>query len=103
MNAGSLSLMKIYAMKASILLKIFVVMPLIVFGDYLLLALIGCTSCLFKVGDGFYCGPFCVVGKIFLALTVIFFGFLLYPDLKILLKSEKNVAPTQKQKDFKST
>jgi hypothetical protein len=94
MNAGSLSLQKISAMKASIFLKIFFILPLILFVDYLLMALIGCTSCLFSFGDGFYCGPFCLAGKIILALSVIPFGYLIYPDLKAIFKSEKNGAAT---------
>ena len=90
--AGSLSLHKISAMKASILLKFFVFLPLIIFVDYLLMAFIGCTSCLFSLGDGFYCGPFCLAGKIILVLSSIFFGYLIYPDIKAIIKAKKHGA-----------
>jgi hypothetical protein len=90
-------------MKTSILLKLFIVLPLIIFTDYLLMAILGCTSCLLGFGEDFYCGSFCMAGKIILALSIMFFFYLLYPDIKIFLKLKKNVAATQKQKDIKST
>ena len=78
-------------MKANLLIKVFLVLPLILFADYLLMALLGCTTCLFGFGNEFYCGPFCLVGKIILALSVVFFGYLIYPDIKALITSKKNV------------
>lgn len=77
-------------MKASLLLKVFLVLPLILLVDYILMALIGCTTCLFGLGDEFYCGPFCLAGKIILALSAIFFGYLIYPDIKAFFNSKKN-------------
>jgi hypothetical protein len=50
-------------MKASIFLKFFLVLPLIIFVDYLLMTIIGCTSCLFGPGEDFYCSSFCPAGK----------------------------------------
>lgn len=73
-------------MKATLFLKLFLVLPLILFADYLLMALIGCTTCLFGFGEAFYCGPFCITGKIILGISAIFFGYLLYPELKNLFK-----------------
>jgi hypothetical protein len=92
MNAGSLSLQKISVMRASVFLKFFFVLPLILFVDYLLMAIIGCTTCLFGLGEEFYCGSFCLAGKIILALSAIFFGYLIYPDIKAILKQKKNGA-----------
>jgi len=90
MNVGSLSLWKISAMRASIFLKIFFILPLILFVDFLLMTIIGCTTCLFGFGEEFYCGSFCLAGKIILALSAIFFGYLIYPNLKAIFKSGKN-------------
>ena len=92
MNAGSLSLQQISAMKASIFVKLFFVLPLILFVDYMLMALLGCTTCLFGFGNEFYCGPFCLAGKIILALSAIFFGYLIYPDIKANIKSKRHGA-----------
>lgn len=78
-------------MKASLLMKILLVLPLILLVDYILMALIGCTTCLFGLGDEFYCGPFCLAGKIILALSALFFGYLIYPDIKAFVNSKKNV------------
>jgi hypothetical protein len=100
MNAGSLSLHKTRDMKASLVIKIFFVLPLILFVDYILMAIIGCSTCLFGLGEDFYCGPFCIAGKIILALSVIFFGYLLYPDIKALFKSDKNGEAKQKQENL---
>lgn len=87
-------------MKASIAIKIFFVLPLLLFVDYILMAIIGCSTCLFGLGDDFYCGPFCLVGKIILALSVIFFGYILYPDIRALFKPGKNGEAKQKQENL---
>jgi hypothetical protein len=63
MNAGSLSLHKITNMKASVLNKVLFVLPLLLFADYILMAILGCTACLFGLGEKFYCGPFAWQGK----------------------------------------
>jgi hypothetical protein len=77
-------------MKASLFIKFFLVLPLILFVDYLIMALLGCTTCLFGLGNEFYCGPFCLAGKIILALSALFFIYLIYPDLKIFFRAKKN-------------
>jgi hypothetical protein len=100
MNVGSLSLLKFYVMKASLFIKFFLVFPLILLADYLLMALFGCSTCLFGLGDGFYCGPFCVVGKIILALSIIFFGYLIYPDIRNIFRSKRNGTAPEKQKNM---
>jgi len=92
MNAGSLSLQKISAMRASVILKIFFILPLILFVDYLLMTIIGCTTCLFGLGEEFYCGSFCLAGKIILVLSAIFFGYIIYPDFKAIFKTKRNGA-----------
>jgi hypothetical protein len=79
-------------MKATFYLKLFLVLPLILFVDYLLMALIGCTTCLLGLGEDFYCGSFCLAGKIILALSAIFFVYLIYPDIKSVFKSKKHGA-----------
>lgn len=83
-------------MKASIVLKVFFVLPLILFVDYILMVLIGCTGCLFGLGNDFYCGPYCIIGKIILGLSMLFFGYLLYPEIPQLFKSNKNAKTKEK-------
>lgn len=77
-------------MKASILIKIFFVLPLILFIDYIVMAILGCTTCLLGLGEEFYCGSFCLAGKIILALSAIFFGYLIFPDIKAIFKLKKH-------------
>ena len=92
MNVGALPLQKLSVMKASILVKVFFVLPLIIFVDYILMALLGCTTCLFGLGEDFYCGSFCLAGKIILALSAIFFGYIIFPDIKLIFKPKNNGA-----------
>jgi len=79
-------------MKASLFIKIFLVFPLLLFVDYLIMAILGCTTCLFGLGNEFYCGPFCLAGKIVLALSAVFFIYLVYPDIKAIFKTKKHGA-----------
>ncbi len=87
------------AMKASIYLKIFFTLPLILFVDYVLMAIIGCTTCLFGIGDEFFCSSFCLTGKIILALSAIFFGYLIYPDIKAVLNTARDGSSTENKTD----
>jgi len=97
MNAGSLYLYKIITMKTSILLKACFLIPLLLFVDYVIMIVIGCTTCLFGFGDDFYCGTYCIVGKIVLTASAILFLFLIFPDIKELFKKITN-ATTKKEK-----
>ena len=92
MNVGSLSLWKLSSMKASILVKVFFILPLLIFVDYILMAILGCTTCLLGLGEDFYCGSFCLAGKIILALSAIFFGYIISPEIKAIFKPKKNGA-----------
>lgn len=85
-------------MKAAVFIKFFLVLPLILFADYLLMAILGCSTCLFGLNDDFYCGPFCLAGKIILALSLAFFVYLIYPDIKAILQSKKNVPSQESEK-----
>ena len=85
-------------MKASLIVKVFLILPLILLADYLLMALLGCSTCLFDFGDEFYCGPFCITGKIILALSAIFFVYLIYPEIKTLIRSKKNGTTAESKK-----
>lgn len=83
-------------MKTSLLLKIGFILPLILFVDYVLMVLLGCATCLFGFGDDFYCGPYCLMGKIILGLSGLFFVILISPDISKMFKPTKNVATTEK-------
>jgi hypothetical protein len=87
-------------MKANLYVKFFLVLPLLLFADYLLMALIGCTTCLFGLSESFYCGPFCLIGKIILALSALFFGYLIYPEIKGAFKFKINGSSPEKQENM---
>ncbi len=69
-------------MKAQLFIKFFFVLPLILFADYLLMLLIGCATCLFGFGTEIYCNSYCTMGKIILFASAVFFGYLVYRDVK---------------------
>jgi len=83
-------------MKTKIYLKVFLVLPLIIFTDWVLMAVLGCTSCLFGFSDSFYCGSYCLFGKGILLLSAVFFIYLITPDLKQFLSHKKNAASNSK-------
>lgn len=74
-------------MKTQMILKALLVLPVILFADYILMAVIGCATCLFGYGDEFYCGPYCMIGKTVLGLSAILFVYIISPNLH---KSNKN-------------
>lgn len=86
-------------MKTSLVTKVLLVLPLILFGDYMLMVILGCASCLFGPGENYYCGPFCIAGKIVLVLSAVYFGYIIYPDIKRTLKERKNATATKKQEN----
>jgi hypothetical protein len=83
-------------MRPAFYLKVFVLLPFILFIDYLLMVLLGCASCLFGFGEEYYCGPFCLIGKILLVLSGAFFIFMVLPDIKIFINSIKHGTAAQK-------
>lgn len=83
-------------MKTSPLIKFCIVLPLLLFVDYVIMILLGCASCLFGFGTDFFCNSYCIVGKIILGLSLAFFLFLILPDIKALFKITKNAATAEK-------
>ena len=92
--------LNIWDMKTSLVLKLFFILPILLFANYLLMALIGCVTCLFELGDDFYCGPYCLIGKIALGLSVLFFGYLLFPEIASIIKNLKNVTSSKESKNM---
>jgi len=82
-------------MKA-LIVKILIVLPILVFVNYVLMAIVGCTASGFGCENSFYCGVYCVIGKLFLVLTVIFFFFFIFQDLKNIFNIQKNVPTSEK-------
>lgn len=77
-------------MKTSILIKVLLVLPLIFLFDYVIMVILGCSTCLFGFGKDFYCGPYCLAGKIILVISGLFFLYLIYPDVRKLITHKSN-------------
>jgi len=70
-------------MKTQFLLKVFLVLPIVIFVDWVLMIVLGCATSLCGFGNGFYCGPYCLFGKGILFLSAVsFIIYLLFPELK---------------------
>lgn len=76
-------------MKSALLIKFSLVLPLILLADYVLMVILGCASCLFGVGNDYYCGTYCMLGKLILLGSAVLFGYLVYRDIR-RYKSEKS-------------
>ena len=83
----------------SFLIKVLLVLPLLLLIDYIIMALLGCTTCLFGLGDDFYCGPFCLIGKNVLIYSNLLFGYLIYQDIMRLIKNNKHVTTPKIEKN----
>jgi len=71
-----------------LIVKILVGLPVLIFADYLVMVILGCTSCLLGFGDKYYCGAYCLIGKGVLLFSALLFGWYLFPDVKkALLRS----------------
>jgi len=77
-------------MKTKLFLKIFIALPLVIFIDYVLMAILGCVSCLFGFGDSYFCGSYCLLGKGLLLLSAVLFGWYLYPDIRKLFQAKNH-------------
>jgi hypothetical protein len=77
-------------METRFLHKNFLVLPLMPIADYVLMLLLRCSSCLFGFDDDFYCGTYCLPGKVMLMLSALFFIILFSPEIKHYLNRNKN-------------
>lgn len=90
-------------MKSTVLFKVIVILPAVLFADYIAMIILGCSACIFTPEEEFYCGPFCFVGKIVLVLSALFFLVLFVPDIKKVLRQKKDGQTTKKQESQYST
>jgi len=77
-------------MKAALLVKFCLVLPVILLVDYLLMVALGCASCLFGLGDHYYCGSYCLIGKLILLASAFLFGYLVWRDVNRFRKEHQN-------------
>jgi len=83
-------------MKTLFAIKVLLLIPLLLFVDYVVMILFGGVSNLFGCSDSFYCGPYCTIGKLVLGLSVVIFLFLTFQEIKVMDKTRWN-GPTAKE------
>jgi hypothetical protein len=92
MNICSLYLPdKVHEMKKTLLLKLVFGLPLVIFVDYLLMTFLGCISCLFGFGDDYFCGTYCLLGKLLLVVSAILYGWFIFPEIREWMPTAKTV------------
>ena len=74
-------------MKDALIFKVCIIVPLAIFIDYVVMILLGSVAHVVGCGDGFYCGVFCIVGKVLLGLSVI---LIFFPEIKELVLKGKS-------------
>jgi hypothetical protein len=77
-------------MKRSLLFKVLIGLPLILLVDWVLMAALGCASCLFNLGNEFYCGTYCFIGKGILLLSAGLIIYMILPEIKQIVKHKNN-------------
>ncbi|MDO9255090.1 MAG: hypothetical protein Q7U54_06220 [Bacteroidales bacterium] len=80
-------------MKTSILIKVLLGLPLILFVDWVLMTIFGCGAIFMGAGNDFYCGIYCFIGKGILLLSAVLFLSLFLPEIKQFIDHKKH-APT---------
>jgi hypothetical protein len=81
------------------IVKIGLLLPLSLFVFYLSMILVGCIAGFLHCTHDFYCGPFCLIGKILGGFTVFLFFFSILPDIKAFINIQKYATPEKKQKN----
>lgn len=72
-----------------VVLKSLIVLTLIVFVDYIIMIIVGCTSCLFGFSNEFYQCAFCTIGKIVLFSSILVFMLFVGYEIKSSLNYKK--------------
>jgi len=83
-------------MKSQLAIKAFFIFPILVLLDYIFMILLGATAYQFGLGNDFYCGPYCLIGKIIGGLTAVLFFFLIFPNIRAIIKTHKNAPSKEK-------
>lgn len=83
-------------MKTLLAVKVLLLLPLVLFIDFIVMILFGSISHLIGCGDNFFCGPYCLVGEILLGLSVVFVLFLIFQEIKSMVKNRENGSSTKK-------
>jgi hypothetical protein len=72
--------------------------PFVLFLEYVVFIIIGCVASGCGMKESFFCGTYCITGKIVLLITGLFFVTLLCFDIKKIRKKNK-LCQDQKEND----
>jgi hypothetical protein len=74
-----------------VVLKGLVLLPIIVFIDYVIMAAVGCVSCIFGSSTNFYNCAFCTIAKIVLVASILLFIGFLFFEFSLASRKNKNL------------
>jgi len=74
-----------------IVLKALIILPIIAFVDYVIMAVVGCASCALGSTSNFYQCAFCTIGKLVLGASILLFIGILYFEMRTMKQRNKQV------------
>jgi len=81
-------------MKTPLFFKVVIGLPVVIFIDYILMAILGCVSCLLGFGDDYFCNTYCLLGKMILLLSAVLYGWFIFPEVKKLIHAKNHPSGT---------
>jgi len=69
----------------NIILKSTLLIPVLLFADYLLIMIMGCIAGIFDSTANFYECDFCTIGKVILSISIAALVIILWTDIKLVL------------------
>jgi hypothetical protein len=79
-------------MKTLLFIKVVLLLPVMLFVDYVIMILFGSISQLVGCDDDFYCGTFCNTGKLILGTTTVLFFLFILKEVKAIFQAWRNAA-----------
>ena len=70
-----------------LVLKSALLIPAFIFATFLIMTIIGCTSCLFGLDHNYYSCAYCNIFKAITLISIIAYLTILYSDIKWLYKT----------------
>jgi hypothetical protein len=85
-----ISVIKVLKTMKKVALKSAIIIPVFIFSIFLIMTIIGCTSCLFGLDHQFYNCTYCNIFKTIVFVSLIAYLTILFFDIKLVYKHSLN-------------